>query len=187
MNELPMNRVPDFEMDDSLLHFYNKKEVEDFRVLVEKERMFAQKFINAQGEGGISPELAAVLTGLGTGLAATGITFSVGAGASLMGLTAAETTAALAAAGGGAVATGGAGVAGGVSALAGTAVASVALPAILVGGIVWGAMSQAKLKRTLKELIRLSFIYEEILKFDERREVIDFVNTVYFARKKYIK
>lgn len=211
-----MSNIPEFEMNDPLFHFYNKKDVEAFRVLVDKERIFSQKFIDEQAEKGWPPELAGVLAALGAGGTATGIAIPVvggmlgaavgaegaAAGAALAGLTAAEATAALAGAGGGAVAAGGAGMAGGATAVAEGAagagaaaglgavglVAAVALPVALIGGgLVYGTMSQNKLKRALKELIGLSYEYEEILKLDRREEVIDLLAYVRVARDKYIK
>ena len=211
-----MSNIPEFEMNDPLFHFYNKKEVEAFRVLVDKERIFSQKFIDEQAERGWSPELAGVLAGIGAGAAALGIAVPVAigvvgtavvaeggaVGAALAGLTAAEATAALAGAGGGAVAAGGAGMAGGAAVVAEGAagagaaaglgavgvVAAVALPLALIGGgLVYGTMSQNKLKRALKELIGLSYEYEEILKLDRREGVIDLLAYVRVARDKYIK
>lgn len=215
-----MSNIPEFEMNDPLFHFYNKKEVEAFRVLVDKERIFSQKFIDEQAEKGWSPELAGVLAGIGAGAAALGIAVPVAigvvgtavvaeggaVGAALAGLTAAEATAeataALAGAGGGAVAAGGAGMAGGAAVVAEGAagagaaaglgavgvVAAVALPLALIGGgLVYGTMSQNKLKRALKELIGLSYEYEEILKLNRREGVIDLLAYVRVARDKYIK
>ncbi len=187
-----MSNIPEFEMNDPLFHFYNKKEVEAFRVLVDKERIFSQKFIDEQAEKGWSPELAGVLAGIGAGAAALGIAVPVAIG--VVG------TAVVAE--GGAVAAGGAGMAGGAAVVAEGAagagaaaglgavgvVAAVALPLALIGGgLVYGTMSQNKLKRALKELIGLSYEYEEILKLDRREGVIDLLAYVRVARDKYIK
>lgn len=197
-----MSNADNFKMNDPLFHFYSKKDVEYFRGLVDKERVFAQKFIDEQTTKGISPELVGVLSGLGTGAIAAGLAIPTAIGtaattatAGLAGLSAAGVTGTLAAAGGGAVAAGGAGVAGGVGAIAGgaaataigTAAIAVALPAVLIGGTAWGVINQAKLKKNMTELIRLSFEYEEILKLDRREEVIDLLSYVRVARQGYIK
>ncbi|WEA55064.1 hypothetical protein [Lactococcus lactis] len=211
-----MSNIPEFEMNDPLFHFYNKKDVEAFRALVDKERIFSQKFIDGQAEKGLSPELAGVLAGIGTGAAALGIAVpvatgmvaaAVGAegvtvGATFAGLTAAGTATTLAAAGGGTVAAGGAGMAGGAAAIAeggaaaGAAVGiggaalvagAVLIPAVLAGGLIWGVRDQGKMKSTLINLIGLSYEYEEILKLDRREEVIDLLAYVRVARDKYIK
>lgn len=209
-----MAKVPEFEMDDPLFHFYNKKGVESFRKLVQKEAVFAQKFVEEQIEEGVSPELVATLAGLGAGAAALGIAIptalgtiaaataaegaTAGVAAGLAGLTGAEITATLAAAGGGTIAAGGAGMAGGVAAAAadagaaaalGTtavAAAAVVLPVALIGGTIYGVMSQAKLKQTMKELIRLSFEYESILENDTRSEVIELLALIRLLRAREI-
>lgn len=203
-----MNKVPEFEMNDPLFHFYNKDDVKDMRRLVEREAVFAQEYVNEQAEKGFSPEFAGVLAGLGGAVAGAGIavpvvgTFLAGAGgaagAAFAGLNAAGIAGGLAAAGGGAAAAGGAGMAGGIGAVAagaaeagavgavGLAAAAVALPAVLVGGAVFVGMNQAKLKKTLKELIRLSFVYEIILQSDEREEVRELVAYTRRTRNEYI-
>lgn len=183
---ITMSNIPEFEMNDPLFHFYNKKEVEAFRVLVDKERIFSQKFIDEQAEKGWSPELAGVLAGIGAGAAALGIAVPVAIG--VVGTAVVAEGGAGMAGGAAVVAEGaaGAGAAAGLGAVG--VVAAVALPLALIGGgLVYGTMSQNKLKRALKELIGFSYEYEEILKLDRREGVIDLLAYVRVARDKYIK
>lgn len=184
-----MSNIPEFEMNDPLFHFYNKKEVEAFRVLVDKERIFSQKFIDEQAEKGWSPELAGVLAGIGAGAAALGIAVPVAIGVVGTAVVAEGGAGGAGMAGGAKVVAEGAAGAGAAAGLGAVGVvAAVALPLALIGGgLVYGTMSQNKLKRALKELIGLSYEYEEILKLDRREGVIDLLAYVRVARDKYIK
>ena len=130
----------------------DKKEVEQFQLLVTQLAFFSENRKNEQFSDDFPPELAAALTSVGAGIVGVGTVFTIFAG-----MSGAEIMASLA----------GFGVVGAVGGIASVA-AVVAAPMVLAGGAAFYMADQQKLGMKLKDLFAESYKYEKLLKRDGR-------------------
>ncbi|CAD5903197.1 hypothetical protein [Carnobacterium maltaromaticum] len=131
---------------------YNKKEVQQFELLINEAKFITGNKQETSYSKGIPPELAGLLGSLGAGTVSVGAIFVY-----FTGMSGAQIMTALVAVGVGRAV-------GGIASLAAFAV----VPAALVGGGLYYTANQHKLKNELKNLIRQSLKFEKLLKMDQR-------------------
>lgn len=146
----------------------NKREVEEFKLLVAEEAYLSENREQFQFSDGFPPELAATISGLGAGALGVGAVFAVFAG-----MSGAEIMAALA----------GFGVAGAVGGIVSIA-ALVAAPVALVAGGIYHITNQNNLGRELESLFKKSLNFEEELVMDNRDNVKGLLIAAEAYRKK---
>ncbi|MFM1625268.1 hypothetical protein AB6P17_07540 [Streptococcus mutans] len=142
--------------------FIKKKEVEQFRVFALELNSFVEDPFKQEYSEAITPELAAILGGVGTGFLGISTIFTW-----LSGMSGAQIMAALASFGfGGAV--------GGIA----TLTVSVAVPVVLVAGSFYTVANQRKLKQELIKLFRFVKNLEPKLVDDERSKVQELLKSI---------
>ncbi|MFA9493240.1 hypothetical protein [Streptococcus sp. E17BB] len=139
-----------------------KKEVEQFRIFILELNTFHENRFKMDYSSAISPELAGILGGVGTGALGVASIFSW-----LSGMSGAQMMSALASFGfGGAV--------GGIVSL----VAAVATPVVLVSGGFYTVANQRKLKKELIQLSRVANKMKIELASDDRPKVKELLKTI---------
>ena len=146
----------------------DKKEVDEFKVLVAEEAFMAEHADRENFSEKFPPELAGVIAGVGAGAVAVGAVF-----AAFAGMSGAEIMAALASFG----------VAGAVGGMASIA-AVVAAPVVLVGGGAFYVANQNKLGHEFERLFKESLKLEKGLADDERENVKGLVLATQAYRKR---
>ena len=146
---------------------YNRKEVQQFELLINEAKFVTGNKQETSYSKGIPPEFAGALGSLGAGTVSVGAVFAYFAG-----MSGAQIMAALATVGvGGAV--------GGIVSIA----VFTAAPVALVGGGIYFTANQRKLKNELINLIRQSFEFEKLLKTDQRIIAIGLLKALEAYRK----
>lgn len=139
-----------------------KKEVEQFRIFILELHAFHENRFKMDYSSAITPELAAILGGIGVGTAGVATIFTW-----LSGMSGAQIMSALASFGfGGAV--------GGVASL----VVAVAAPVVLVSGGLYTVANQRKLKQELARLFKVANRIKMELMADDRPKVQELIKTI---------
>lgn len=149
----------------------NKREVEEFGLLVLEAQFFAENKQAVTHSNNFPPALVAVLGSVGAGtigVAAVFATFTGMSGAEIMGSLASF---------------GFAGAVGGITSI----VAVVAAPMIVVGGSIYYVANQNKLGKQLKKILESSYINEELLATDDRGVVIELLMGLSAYRDRILK